>query len=825
MENKVIPLPILGEKSIEFDYFPTRMQAFIFKNWDIVPKERIAKVLGCSVEDAEKQAYKMGLSPQGDVSKWLSVGYISIIKVNWQLLPYDQLLELLNWSEDRLAWILKEEDFLKFKLGDVKIPCERIEYHELSEEEEKKTEKIKKAISENFTTVPDEKEAFDFFSATEKAVSKTCETKDKTVVTSSWGVKDLTDNEAVSEMVKRFKNKFLKNWNIALDGCESFIELSLFDEEKSEEYHEVEISDSKITIKAADSAGILRALNLLEDMAISNGAPCFEKGFCKKTACFKTRFIYSFCGLYNDALDVDSEIWLPDELLESYSKTAINGVWIQAITYRLTEFPFEPSLSKGWEQRLANLNKLIKRCAAYGIKIILYINEPRAMYPVVFEKYPHLMGSERKGLVCLCTSQKEVQNYLSESIETICKNAKGLGGFFIISASENLTNCHSRAGENSKDCPVCYARERWEVIAEVNQIIEGAIHRADPSMKVICWDWGWNRPGFFDKREDVKKLVEAIPNDAIVMCNRECGINLDIDGVKVKVDDYSLAVPGVSDTTKEIWQWAKDSGHETCAKLQINNTWECSTIPYVPVFSTVENIIDTMKSHGVSHIMLSWTLGGYPSPNIKIISEKFFETEGNLTGEKDIYDLVYGNDAENVKKAGKIFGDALSRYPFDFEGVYRGPANSGAANPLYAEPSGMKATMTGYAYDDLDTWRTIFSVDIYENRFRQMSEKWAEGLKLLSDIADTELKDMAEAVYIQLASGYNQIHFVRARNKGDTKTMLEIAKQEIEFAAKLHRLMQLHPTIGFEAANHYYYTKNMLKEKVLNCQHIIDKLS
>ena len=117
MEKNILKLPQVGEERMEFEYFPTRMQAVIFKNWDIMPKERIAKCLKCDVASVEKQAYKMGLAPQKDLSVWLSRGYISVIKANWQILPYNQLLELLGWDEAKLAFVLKEEDFLATKLG------------------------------------------------------------------------------------------------------------------------------------------------------------------------------------------------------------------------------------------------------------------------------------------------------------------------------------------------------------------------------------------------------------------------------------------------------------------------------------------------------------------------------------------------------------------------------------------------------------------------------------------------------------------------------------------------------------------------------------
>lgn len=160
--NASSTLPPIVEKQQDFLHFPTRMQAFLFRNWDIVPKERIAACLGCSVQEAELQAFKLGLTPQKDVSKWLTQGYISIIKANWSLLPYHQLLGLLGWSEEQFEMVLKDEDFLKFKLGDLKPYCEPIEYRELTVAEEAATAEIKKIITESFVPVADSKEPFVF---------------------------------------------------------------------------------------------------------------------------------------------------------------------------------------------------------------------------------------------------------------------------------------------------------------------------------------------------------------------------------------------------------------------------------------------------------------------------------------------------------------------------------------------------------------------------------------------------------------------------------------------------------------------------------------
>jgi len=822
-QNGVIPLPEIRKEHLDFRHFPTRMQALIFRNWDIVPEGKIADCLKCSVADVRKQAYKMGLSPQRNVSLWAERGYISIIKVNWQIVPYKQLLILLGWDEERLALVLKEEDFLGEKMGSFKDNCEEILYRELSDEEEKQTEFIKEVITTDFFETEEDKEPFDFcFADSSVEAQATFDYINKIIVDDTWYIRDTTEDKYVQQMAERFKKNVHKAWNINLCGNDKVIELKFFPEKRSEEYHEIEICEDKITITAADSAGILRALTYLEDLANNASRMCFEKTIYKRTAAFKTRYIYSFCGLYNDAFDVDSEIYCPDSLLESYARTGVNGIWLQAILYRLSEFPFEPSLSKGYEKRISNLQSFIERAKAYGIKVYLYINEPRAMPLSFFEKRPELLGSYDELRGCLCTSNPQVQEYLFKAIEFICTKTPDIGGFFTITLSENTTNCYSRVAEMTKLCPICSKRKMSEIVAEVNAIVARAAHKVNPEIKIFAWDWAWRREAYMYSGE-IKECIESLPEDVILMSSRERGISTNIGGVKGEVSDYSMSVCGISPYALEEWHLAKETNHETAAKVQVNNTWECSTIPYLPVFSLLRENVEELKKVGVEHLMLSWTLGGYPSPNIKMVSELFFDTEGG-TSENNIFKMLYADDAEVVKKATDFMSEAFKEFPFNILSVYLGPSNGGASNLLFSEPTGFRATMTGFTYDDIEAWRSIYPEEVFENQFKKLCEKWKIGLDLVQNIKNQELKCMAEGAYIQFKASYNQIKFVRARNCGDTNTMINIAKDEYDLAVRLHRIMQLYPQVGFEAANHYYYTQGMLKEKAINCKYIINKL-
>ncbi|MBE5868048.1 MAG: hypothetical protein E7293_03700 [Lachnospiraceae bacterium] len=815
-----IQLPQIKGRAVKIEYFPTRMQAFIFRNWDIVPKERLALVLQTNVENVEKQAEKMGLPKQKDVSAWLRLGYISIIRANWHLLSYDQLLCLLGWNEDRLALVLKEEDFLDNKLGFVKPECDQLVYRELTEMEEERTRLLKKSMEKHLIKCDNEREPFDFYSAhLEDTFIHPCEEYDF-IIDSSWGIEDITEDDVVPDMVARFCKNIYSRWQVSLKGKgDQKIVLRLIEEE--EEYHRIFLERDKIVIEAADSAGILRALMFLEDMSLQNGGMYFRCGDIRRRPSFRTRFIYAFSGLYNDALDVPSTVFCPDSLLESYARTGINGIWIQAVLYRLTVFPFLPSLSEGWELRLNHLKDFVSRAKRFGIKIYLYINEPRAMPLQFFDQYPELLGNSRDGYGCLCTSQPDIQNYLAEGIAKVCECVPDLGGFFTITRSENITNCYSL---NTKmTCPRCRSRKQYEVIAEVNRIIAESAHKINSNIKVIAWDWSW-RMGDFMNAQEVDKCISLMPKDVILMSNRETELPTNVGGIEGKVNDYSISACGIGDIARREWKHARNTGHACAAKLQINNSWECSTIPYLPVYSLLTENMKELKKEGVEHLMLSWTLGGYPSPNIRIVSELFFDTEGTEDSCIDIYKTLYGQYSKNVREATDIFSDAFREFPFDIDTLYFGPQNGGVSNPLFLQPTGFSSTMTCYAYDDLKRWRSIYPEEIFENQFKVLSEKWAVGLQKLQPLPECELKDIAYCTYAQFKSSWNQIRFIRTRERyvtnpdgSDQKLLLEILEDEIKLATAVCAIMKRNPSIGYEAANHYYYTQGMLMEKVINC--------
>ena len=530
------------------------------------------------------------------------------------------------------------------------------------------------------------------------------------------------------------------------------------------------------------------------------------------------RMIYSYCGLYATALDNDIELSYPEALLSMYSEMGVNAVWLPVVLYQMVPFYFDEKYSLGWETRTERLKKLVENAKKYGIDVYLYLNEPRCMPEDFFASHEHLRGKRDGMFSSLCTSCPEVTEYLRYAVRTLCQNVRGLGGFFTITCSENMTHCKSvMSGES---CERCAQRPISQLVSEVIRAIYEESTAIDPNIRNVAWTWAWDD---YMTSEEIRECIDMIPEGVVIQCNSEAKQRFCRGGVNGEVRDYSISVAGPAEYALGVWEYAREKGHEVSAKVQVNCTWECSTVPYLPVFDLIRKHMLGLKSADVDHLMLSWTLGGYPSINLKIASNCL--EDGSEEGYFALLESEYGQWAEVVKRSATAFSRAFEEFPFELLSLYMGPQNSGPANPLYLEKTGLRATMTCYAYDDLDYWRAGYSRESFLEQYRLLSEKWKIGLDMLENMPENGFLRMARAAYLIFRSSYLQIRFIMARDAEDRADMLYCVRQERENAEKMYRLIREEPLLGYEAANHYYYNKGALVEKAIVCDFIEKSLN
>ena len=147
-----IDLPIgVNPPALGTPHFPNRLHAFVWRNWQLVELQRMAQLVGTSVENIEQIALSMGLPKAAPISATMRErGYITLIRRNWHLLPYDQLLTLLEMSAEELAYTLREDDFLFVKLGRLKPKCEPLRYQEPDLETRQRAAEIKRLVQHHF---------------------------------------------------------------------------------------------------------------------------------------------------------------------------------------------------------------------------------------------------------------------------------------------------------------------------------------------------------------------------------------------------------------------------------------------------------------------------------------------------------------------------------------------------------------------------------------------------------------------------------------------------------------------------------------------------
>jgi hypothetical protein len=695
--------------AVSLPHFPDRQHAFVWRNWGLGEPAVLAKVLGTSEENVVALAASMGLRPRAVQREWRTRGYITLVRRNWHLLPYEQLLVLLDMPEERLEHLLREDDFLFAKLGNHKPKCEPLRY-----------------------TPPDG-----------KAAGRAAE------------IRRLVEEQFGDEMARPEEPRF------------AFLE------------------------RFSKPVGHARPVAKSE----------------------KLRFIYSYAATFGDPLADGAPDPFPDGLLQELADRGVNGVWLHVVLRDLAPGGEAfPEFGAGHDRRLDNLRRLVTRAARFGVGVYLYCNEPRAMPRRFFQRHPETAGVSEGDYTALCTSDPAVRRWLADAWAHVFRSVPGLAGVFTISASENFTSCASHF--NQKQCPRCGPRGGADVVAEVNRTIEEGVHRGNPDAKVICWDWGW-------PDDWAGPIVSRLPKNVWLQSVSEWSLPLARGGVRTTVGEYCMSAPGPGPRASRHWDLARRAGLKTSAKVQLNVTGEMSAVPWLPVPDLVAEHCDNLNAAGVDGMMLSWSLGGYPSPNLDVAAR----IGSGKTREEALDEVArsrYGAAAApHARRAWALFSDAFREYPYDGGVVYTCPAQFGPSNLLYARRTGYAATMIGFPYDDLDRWRGPYPAEVFASQFEKLSKGWEAGVAELKATGKEEDLRLATAAGLHFRSVANPARFVVARNANDPAAMARVARDELAAARELFTLARDDSRIGFEPSNHYYYLPQDLVEKVINCDHLL----
>lgn len=710
--------------ALEVLHFPSRLHTYVWRNWSLVPIDRMAAAIDAKPEELLGIAHSMGLKEAPTISEdQIRRSYITVIRRNWHLLPYPQLLKLLDWTEEKLAYTLREDDFLWVKLGLLKPKCAPLAYVPPTPEQDARAKEIAQIASPAL--------------------------------------------------------ELLSNY----DGDPLF--------------------------------GFVKDLSKPIDTP-----PLVAKGG------LHPRYCHSYFALYGDTLLNPGPDPYPDGYLDRLAATGVDGVWLQGVLYKLAPYPWDTGISEGHETRIENLRKLVARAKARGIGVWVYLNEPRAMPQAFFEKHPEVKGVSEGDYAVMCTSTPEVRAYLTKSIAKICTEVPDLAGFFTISASENLTHCWSHY--QGTQCSRCAPRGAASVVAELHASFQAGIDQAKSSAKLIAWDWGWQDAW-------ANEAIVALPKAVDLMSVSEWSIPIERGGIAATVGEYSLSTIGPGPRATAHWATARETGHCALAKLQLGTTWELGAMPYVPAVANVAEHMTRLRKAGVEGVMLGWTLGGYPSPNLEVATAML--QDSTLSGEDAMRAVAtrrFGADhADKVVAAWKTISTAFQEFPYDGAPIYQAPFQQGPSNLLWPEPTGYASTMVGIPYDAVPAWCGVYPPEIFAGQLDKVAEGFEAGAAMFRGPTEAYGREerLIRACAIHYRAAATQTRFVVARdallatNDGTTavpliETLKECLAKQRKLAEELTLSQWNDSRIGYEATNHYFYVPMDLIESSINCDYL-----
>ena len=183
---------------------------------------------------------------------------------------------------------------------------------------------------------------------------------------------------------------------------------------------------------------------------------------------------------------------------------------------------------------------------------------------------------------------------------------------------------HHRLGEpdatagrtaTARRCPRCGKRAPAEVIAEVNTTFYEGIRRAGSGQTLIAWDWGWHD-------DWVEEIIARLPREVQLHERQRMG-HADQAGRRgydrrANIP-FRLSAPGSGRGITGEWPVPRGCAPlPRCNAAIRGNFRRCPTSRRWP---TSRAMPPTFAALGVNGLMLGWTLGGYPSPNLEVVAE------------------------------------------------------------------------------------------------------------------------------------------------------------------------------------------------------------
>lgn len=539
--------------------------------------------------------------------------------------------------------------------------------------------------------------------------------------------------------------------------------------------------------------------------------------------------------------DVD---YYPEPYLARLQREGVNGLWLTVEWQNLAETSFTKR-DPDADRRLAKLRRTVDKCLKFGIKTWMFCIEPRGCGPddPLYREHPELFGGCFWERHVMCPLVRETQRYIEESVKDIFRRVPQLGGIMMIAHGERATTCLSAVdpvtGRFDGSCPRCAKVEPWRIHWEMASAIMRGIKAAGSDAEYISWFY---QPQVRPERGVwVADVARHLPKGVTLAYNFESGAIKDQLGRFRNGGDYWLSFVGPAQGFRQVANASRQAGTSLGAKIQVCNSHEVATVPFVPVPGLLYRKYKSMKAMGVSTVLQCWYFGNYPgvmNEAAGLLSRETF-TDDERTFLRRLAAPHWGPDADVLAGIWQKYSDAYAEYPLSNDMQYYGPFHAGVVWPMLPDvwmlplgrtwmphdpPSGdtIGECLENHTIEEATVLaaRMAKGVKVTDGEGRDvldvLSERWKDDHERMLDIG------VMKALACQFESGYDIFSFYldrakaiyESRVRGDKTAALAALKRmdaavsrEEDVTRRMIPLVKADSRLGFhsEAEVHQYH--------------------
>jgi hypothetical protein len=405
------------------------------------------------------------------------------------------------------------------------------------------------------------------------------------------------------------------------------------------------------------------------------------------------------------------------------------------------------------------------------------------------------------------------------------------------------------------NCPRCSKRKPWEVYHDTISAMSKGMKKAAPDAEFISWLYApvlasAEYATAEQQEEALREIAAHTPEGVIMQLNFESNGKVKQFGRTLKAYDYWLAWPGPSDHFRECADSAIKAGAGVSAKIQVGNSHENATIPFMPVPGSLYRKYKAMKELRVNSVMQCWYFGNYPGLMNKAAGElsflPFADDEKSFL--ETLAKIDWAQNYRKVSKAWQCFMKGYSNFPIMLSFTWYGPLHCSIVWPLHLIPVDQPmAPSWTFGYPDSgdrigECIHFDHSLDEILVLLGRMDDNWQKGVKLISSIEkdytgvhDREMDiTLYKAIGLQIRSARNNFKFYELREKlpfmeKDEKLavldkMKAIVWEEIENCTTMRLFCLKDPRLGFHSESEGYkffpakleWRANLLRELLKN---------